>query len=109
MVLSLAGYVLIPMIREHSRLKQLSDYYKQKYPNKAELDSLIHDIREQLQVMQARIELVDQLTDAIKAGHYDAKKMESISSELGRQKENYDKIAALVAMLRQYEEKTLRQ
>jgi hypothetical protein len=45
MVLSLAGYVLIPMIREHSRLKQLSDYYKQKYPNKAELDSLIHDIR----------------------------------------------------------------
>ena len=48
MAVAVAGYVLIPMIREHDKLNQLSEYYRMKNAETAEMDILAHDISEQL-------------------------------------------------------------
>lgn len=102
MSVSIVGYVLIPIINEHYRLERINRYYKMKYPENADIDILAHDIREQLQIMQGRLELLDQITDSVKAGHGDVKDFEAVTEELQKQKGNYEKLTALMIMLHEY-------
>lgn len=105
MSVGLAFYILMPMIGEHHRIKKLDEYYRKKYPDKAEIDILTHDIREQLQVMQGRLELIDQVTESAKTGHMDLKNINAVSEELSKQKASYEKLTALLSKLREYGDK----
>lgn len=105
MSVGLAFYVLIPKISEHNRIKRLDEYYRKKYPDKAEIDILTHEIREQLQVMQGRLELIDQIAESTKAGHMDVKNINAVSAELDKQRVNYEKLTALLSKLREYGDK----
>ena len=93
------------MMSERSRVKKLEEYYRKKYPDKAEIDILTHDIREQLQVMQGRLELINQAIESAKAGHMDVKNINDVSEELMKQRANYDKLNVLLSRLREYESK----
>ena len=103
--LALAGYVLIPIIREHDKLNQLNKYYWMKNAETADMDILTHEIREQLQILQGRLELVNEFTDAMKSGHADPKTIDNVMEELQRQKTNTEKLNVLIIKLREYMEK----
>ena len=102
MSLGLTLYILIPIVYERNRVKKLEDYYRKKYPDEAEIDILVHNIREQLQVMQGRLELIDQVIESAKSGQMDVKNINAVSEELGKQKANNEKLASLLSKLREY-------
>jgi hypothetical protein len=104
MAVAVAGYVLIPMIREHDKLKQLNEYYQMKNAETAEMNSLAHDISEQLQIIQGRFELAKELSDAMGGEHADPKAIDIIVEELHKQKENTQKLDALFIKLSEYME-----
>jgi hypothetical protein len=102
MSVALAGFVLIPTFNEYYRHERINEYYKNKYPENAGIDILAHDIREQLQIMQGRLELLDQITDSVKKGRGDVKNLDAVAAELEKQKGNYEKLTALISRLHAY-------
>jgi Flp pilus assembly protein TadB len=102
MSVAIAGYVLIPIVNERYRQERINRYYKNKYPDNADMDILAHDIREQLQIMQGRLELLDEITDSVKTGHGDVKNFDAVAEELQKQKGNYEKLTALITRLHAY-------
>lgn len=102
MSVAIAGFVLIPIVNERYRQERINQYYKKKYPDNTDMDILAHDIREQLQILEGRLELLDQITDSVKMGHADVKNFDAVAEELQKQKGNYEKLTALITRLHEY-------
>lgn len=100
-------FYIIPKLGEHYRKIQLNKYYRTKYPDNADMEILIHEIREQLQIMEARIEILDEFIDSVKAKHGDVNinNIDAVTKELQKQKGSYEKLNALVSKLRSYIDK----
>jgi hypothetical protein len=102
MLVAIAGFVIIPTIRESHRIRQLNEYYRSKYPENSDLNILVHDIREQLQIMEGRCELLDELSTKAKSEYIEIKNIDAVKEEFEKQKASYEKITLLISLLREY-------